>query len=208
MPSPSSRTGETLYSQLELNTGMADDERHSPTNVNLQVEAAQRQIEFLEQQRRELDAQKKELEEINEQKAEFTEQLNRIGLKLHNSIRRMEKELESMHQEEEDIVQTCNCFKMHIQVLSALHPQNWSREGLRERLTESLPKIERAENDYHEAYSHGAHFRHTSIFRRKKDGFFSMQSGGAGAQFFQGLMFHLPLACLMLLAWVIYSIFN
>ncbi|MCD7798211.1 MAG: hypothetical protein LUG84_02215 [Akkermansiaceae bacterium] len=209
MPSPVTRTGDSPYRQMELNPRLADNERHSPANVNLQVEAAQRQIEDLEQRRRELDAQKKELEKINEQKSEFTEQLNRVGLRLHNSVRRMEKELESIRQEQEDIIQTCKCFKMHIQILSALNPQNWSHEGLHERLIDALPKIERAENDYNEAYSHGAHFRHTSIFRKKREGrFSSMQSGGIGEQFIQGLAFHLPLACLLLLAWGVYSIFH
>ncbi len=196
------------YRQMELHPQIADGLQHSPANVTLQVEAAQRQIELLEQRQRELDAQKRELEEINEQKAEFSEHLNRVGLQLHNSIRRMEKELESIRQEQEDIVQTCQCFRMHIQVLSALQPQNWSKEGLRERLQESLPKLQRAENDYSEAFAHGSHFRHTAIFRKKNGSSFSRASNDLGQQFLQGLAFHLPLACLMLLAWGCYALFH
>lgn len=208
MPLSVNRSSDPPFRQMELNPQIADGLQHSPSNVSLQVEAAQRQIELLEQRQRELDAQKRELEEINEQKARFTDQLNSTGLKLHNSIRRMEKELESIRQEEEDILQACNCFRKHIQVLSALQPQNWSKDGLRERLAESLPKLQRAENDYSEAYAHGSHFRHTAIFKKKHGSFSSSTANGLGQQFLQGLAFHLPLACLLLLAWGVYALFH
>lgn len=202
------KSSDTPYRQMELNTQIADGLQHSPTNVTLQVEAAQRQIEMLEQRQRELDARKRELEVINAQKEEFSEHLNRIGLQLHNCVRRMEKELESIQREQEDIVQTCQCFRMHIQVLSALQPENWSKDGLRERLQESLPKLQRAENDYTEAFAHGSQFRHTVVFRKMGASPLSLTIGSLGRQFLQGLAFHLPLVCLLLAAWGAYSLLH
>lgn len=203
-----SKSSDPPYRQMELNPQMADGLQHSPANVTLQVEAAQRQIEMLEQRQRELDAQKRELEEINEQKQEFSEHLNRVGLQLHNCVRRMEKELESIQREQEDIVQTCQCFRMHIQVLSALQPKNWSKDGLRERLQESRPKLERAENDYAEAFAHGSQFRHTAVFRNMGSSPLALTAGNLGRQFLQGLAFHLPLVCLLLAAWGVYSLLH
>ena len=56
-------------------------------------------MEFYEAQRAQWEAQRRELEESNEKKALFNESLNEVGMKLHNAIRRLEKELESMERE-------------------------------------------------------------------------------------------------------------
>ncbi len=202
MASSPSRQPEPQYRQMELNPQAADGDIHTPAIVNRQVAAAARHIELLE-------AQKRALEEVNQQKDSFLADLNETGLKLHTTIRRMDKELESMQKEQREIQDACECFRKHIQILSALNPQHWANDTLQERLRDAIPKLERAENDYREALAHGRRFRHTDILRKIKridDSPFSRDQ--LGQHFLDGIAFHLPLALFLLIAWFLYLIFR
>ena len=198
---------EPTYRQMELNPHTADGEMHSPERVRMRVEQARQQAEYYEQQRVQLETQRRELELSNEQKAMFSANLNEVGMKLHNSVRRLERELESMEREQHEVERVSECFKRHLQILSALQPQNWSTEGFQERLREALPKLDRAENDFEEAYSMADHFRHTDTFRHKpcsvekKEG---LSWALIREQLLKGLAFHLPLFLLMLVTWLVY----
>lgn len=191
------------YRQMELNPRMADGERHSPEQMRQQVEQARQQAEYYEAQRR-------ELEESTEKKVLFNESLNEIGMKLHNTVRRLEKELASMQREQEEIAQINACMRSHLQILSALQPQNWSPEGFHERLNEAIPRLERAINDFEEAYCRPSRYRHTDIFRYKP-GESGRQGIDWGAQFgkmAEGFFFHLPLFILLLITWGAYTLIS
>lgn len=198
--------GEPTYRQMELNPQAADGEMHSPERVRMRVEQARQQAEYYEQQRVQLETQRRELELSNEQKAMFSANLNEVGMKLHNAVRRLEQELESMDREQREVEQVTECFKRHLQILSALQPQNWSTEGFQDRLREALPKLDRAENDFEEAYSMGKTFRHTQTFHHKP-GATEREKLGWGAvkeYLVKGLAFHLPLFILLLITWLVY----
>jgi chromosome segregation ATPase len=181
---------------MELNPRIADGEMHSPEQMRQQVEQARQQAEYYEAQRR-------ELEESTERKSLFNDSLNEIGMKLHNAVRRLDKELDSMEREQSEIAQINECLKRHLQILSAMRPQSWSTEGFNERLNEALPKLDRAINDFEEAYTHPGRYRHTEIFRykpgvepRRGIDWPTLRSRAA-----QGLFFHLPLFLLLLITW-------
>lgn len=200
------RRAEENYRQMELNPHAADGEMHSPDQVRLRVEQARKQAEYFEQQRIHLETQRRELELSNEQKAMFSANLNEVGMKLHNAVRRLEQELESMDKEQREVESINECFKRHLQILSALQPQNWSTDGFQERLREALPKLDRAENDFEEAYSMGRRFRHTDTFQHKPG-----EQKEMGLTFkelrdhmVKGLAFHIPLFLLLLITWLIY----
>lgn len=199
---------EMPYRQMELNPHAADGEAHSPERVRLQVEQARQQAEFYEQQRAQWEAQRRELEQSNEQKALFNASLNEVGMKIHNAVRRLEKELESMDREQREIERVCECFKRHLQILSALQPQHWSTDGFQERLREALPKLDRAENDFNEAYVDGHKYLHTDTFLHKPG---EEEEKGLSwkvirEQMARGLAFHLPLFLLLLLTWLVYRL--
>ena len=158
------------------------------------MEQARQQAEFYEAQRAQWEAQRRELEESNEKKALFNDSLNEIGMKLHNAVRRLEKELESMDREQAEIEQVNECLKRHLQILSSMQPQTWSTEGFNERLNEAIPKLERAANDFEEAYAGapGAENRPQLDWDTLK------------TQLSQGFFFHLPLFILLLLTWGVY----
>ncbi|MCQ2372205.1 MAG: hypothetical protein MJ058_09185 [Akkermansia sp.] len=199
---------ERPYRQMELNPKTADGEMHSPEQVQEEMEKARQQVEYLESQKAQWEQQRRQLMQNNEQKALFTEGLNEIGLKIHNAVRRLEKEMESMDREQQEMEQAHECLKRHLQILSALQPANWSNEGLQERMKEALPKLERAENDFNEVFTGGHKYVHTDIFRHKpgveeKPGF---NWAAARDELLRGLAFHLPLFLLLLATWIIYQI--
>lgn len=191
------------YRQMELNPRMADGEMHSPEQMRQQVEQARQQVEFFEAQRVQWEAQSRELEANTQKKLLFNDTLNEIGMKLHNAIRRIDKELESMQREQAEIEQINECLKRHLQILSALKPENWSTEGFSSRLQEAMPKLDRAINDFEEAYTGPGRYRHTDIFRHKP-GVEERQGidwRGIRKQLVKGFYFHLPLFLLLLITW-------
>ncbi len=207
MPLGDSRQ-ETNYRQMELNPQMADAPSHSPENARRQVEQARQQVEFYEQQRAQWEAQQRTLEQNSEQRALFDASLNEVGMKLHNAVGRLDRELESLTREEKELAQITDCLKRHLQILSSLQPRNWSPEGFTERLREALPKLDRAENDFNEAYAIGRQFRHTRVFRHKPG---EEREGGPswsrlGHEMARGLAFHLPLFLLLLASWGVYAL--
>lgn len=193
----------TPYRQMELNPRIADGDMHSPEMVRQQVEQARQQAEYYEAQRR-------ELEESNEKKVLFNDSLNEIGMKLHNAVRRLERELESMERETDEVAQVNECLKRHLQILSSLQPQQWSTEGFHERLREAMPKLERAANDFDEAYSGAPRYRHTDIFRYKPgiEERRGVDWAALRSQLAQGFFFHLPLFLLLLISWATYTLIS
>ncbi len=200
------KRSEEEYRQMELNPQTADGEMHSPERVKMRVEKARQQAEYYEQQRVQFENRQQELELSNAQKALFSANLNEVGMKLYNAVRRLEGELESMEKEQRDVKAVTECFKRHIQILSALQPHNWSTEGFEARLREALPKLDRAENDFDEAYAMGRRFRHTDTFRYKPGDDYSPRLSWRAIRdhLLKGLAFHLPLFFLILLTWLIY----
>ena len=199
------KRAEGNYRQMELNPQTADGEAHSPERVRMRVEQARQQAEFYEQQRVLLETQRKELELSNNQKALFNANLDEVGMRLHNAVRRIEQELESMEREQREVEGINECFKRHLQILSALQPQNWSTEGFQARLREALVKLDRAENDFDEAYSMGRRFRHTDVFRNKpgEEKTPGRRLKELGDMLLRGLAFHLPLFLLLLITWLV-----
>ena len=111
-----------------------------------------------------------------------------------------------MDREQREVERVAECFKRHLQILSALQPQNWSTEGFQDRLREALPKLDRAENDFEEAYNMGRRFIHTDTFRHKPGA--AERCGLSWAalkeQLAKGLAFHLPLFILLIITWRVY----
>ncbi len=194
------------YRQMELNPHAADDAMHSPERVREQVEKLRMQAELFEQQRLQSESQSRELEQSTMRKAHFNADLNELGQKIHNAVRRIERELESMSNEQQELEHVCDCFKRHLQILSALQPQMWPPEGVSDRLREAIPKLDRAENDFLEAYAMGRKYRHTDVMVHKpgevKESKLTWRK--LREEMAKGFFFHLPLFLLILISWATY----
>lgn len=194
------------YRQMELTPEGTDGSMHTPERILEQAERLRLQAERFEQQRLESESLSRELEESTIQKTRFNADLNEVGQRLHNAVRRLERELDSMEREAHEMEQVSECFKRHLQILSSLQPQHWAPESVKERLREALPKLDRADNDFNEAYACGKEYRHTAIFRHKPGEEVKQKFSMATIkeEMLKGLAFHLPLFMLILISWLIY----
>ncbi len=194
------------YHQMELDPKYGDGDLHRPANVDNQMEAAKAQAMFYEQQRRQWEEQRLELEQVNKKKAIFLAGLNEVGLNIHNAQRRLEQEMASMDREYHELETIRECFQQHLRVLSSLQPETWSTEGLNERLRDSLPKLDRAENDLNEAYFMGKKMRHTQVFQSKPgdDEKKGLDWRSIVGELARGFFFHLPLFWLILISWAVW----
>lgn len=189
------------YRQMELDSRAAGGEAHSPDQVRQQVEEARKQAEYFENQSRKLELS-------NEQKSKFNADLNDIGMRVHNAVQRLGRELESMKREQRELEIARNCLQEHLHVLSTLQPQSWGTNDVAQMLREALPKLDWAENDFNEVYAAAATFRHTDVLRHKpgeehREG---LTWCVLKEQMAKGLFFHLPLFLLLLATWLIYML--
>lgn len=196
------------YRQMELNPRAAGDTMLSPERAREQAEKLRQQAELLEQQRIQAEQQSRELEQNNIRKARFTDELNRTGTGIHNAVRRIERELESMSKEQQELELVCDCFKHHLQILSALQPERWPTESVSEHLREAQLTLERAENDFCEAYAYGSKYRHTDVLLNRPGETTETRPTWKNlkAEMARGLAFHLPLFVLILISWITYTL--
>lgn len=196
----------TSYRQMELGSGRGGMERLSPEQMRAQMEEARRQAEYYESQRVQWEKQQAELKENTEMRQDFLKALNDLGMRLHNATLRIGTELKSLDSERAAIGQIYSCLDRHLEILSSLQPQNCPPEQFPQLLAEALPKIERAENDFNEAYFGAENFRHTNILRDKPGEPHKSEFNWSilKVELAKGLAFHLPLFLLLLLTWLIY----
>lgn len=206
---PGDRTERTPYRQMELTPDSMDNFMHTPERMLEQAERLRQQAEIFEQQRMESETRSRELQESTMRKTSFNADLNELGQRIHNAVRRISRELDSMEREHQEMTQVCECFQRHLQILSGLQPQHWAPETVKERMREAIPKLDRAENDFHEAYACGREYRHTTVFFHKPGEEEPKEKFGAKVikeEMLRGLAFHLPLFILLLITWAIYTI--
>lgn len=196
------------YRQMELNPHAVNGSIHSPERVREQVEKLRQQAELFEQQRLQSESQSRELEQSSFRKARFNDDLNEVGTRIHNAVRRIERELESMNKEQHELELVCDCFKHHLQILSALQPEMWPPDSVTEHLQDAQPRLQRAYNDFEEAYAFGTKYRHTDVLQNKpgEEPVRRLTWKNLREEMARGLAFHLPLFVLILISWAIYQL--
>lgn len=203
------QTARSPYRQMELTPDSTDSFMHTPERMMEQAERLRQQAELFEQQRMESETRSRELEENTLRKTNFNADLNEVGQRIHNAVRRISRDMDSMEREHQEMAQVCECFQRHLQILSSLQPQQWAPETVKERLREALPKLDRADNDFHEAYACGREYKHTNVFHTKPGEEEPKEQFGMKhikEEMLRGLAFHLPLFLLLLITWGIYTL--
>lgn len=202
-------TAHSSYRQPEHIQDVPDRFMHTPERMMEQAERLRQQAEIFEQQRLESESLSRELQENTMRKTHFNSDLNEVGQRLHNALRRIAREMDSMNREHDEMQQVCECFQRHLQILSSLQPQQWAPETVKERLREAIPKLNRADNDFHEAYTCGREYKHTAIFHNKPGEEEEKEQFGMKSireELLRGLAFHLPLFLLLLITWGVYTL--
>lgn len=202
-------TARGQYRQMEQRQEVPDNFMHTPERMMEQAERLRQQAEIYEQQRLESESLSRELQESTLQKTHFNSDLNEVGQRIHNALRRISREMDSIEREHEEMGQVCECFQRHLQILSSMQPQQWAPETVKERLREAIPKLDRADNDFNEAYACGKKYKHTTIFHSKPGEEEQKEQFGMKAireELLRGLAFHLPLFLLLLITWGVYAL--
>ena len=172
------------------------------------LKAAEEELERIQGQREELARKKQELEELTARKRTFLSQQAELSEKLNSAITLINRELEEVRQEADDLEQCRVCFASHLDKLQKINPESWNRENLAERLERSNMTLDIAVDEYDQAAAHfensrcGAIFGRTSTRKRAR-----AQAAGSSEfihQLRNGLAFNLPVCMLGGIALLIY----
>ncbi|MCX6879745.1 MAG: hypothetical protein NTW21_38965 [Verrucomicrobia bacterium] len=208
MPAPGEHTHHIKIrtTQMEMPT--------RPTSSPLEdydhkLKVAQDELERIQIQRVELERKKQELEELTARKRAFMSQQVELSEKLISAVTMIERELNEIRQESEDLEQCRVCFASHLDKLQKINPENWTRDNLSEKLERATMAVDIAVDEYDQAASHFEASRSGAIFGRAstKRGRSRTRSSN-GSEFRHnlrnGLAFNLPLCVLGGAALVIY----
>lgn len=172
------------------------------------LKAAQEELERIQSQKEELARKKQELEELTARKRTFLSQQSELFEKFTSAVTLINRELEEIRQEAEDLEQCRACFAAHLDKIQKINPDSWNRDNLAERLERANMIIDIAVDEYDQAAAHFEHSRCGSIFGRASSGKRAKARMAGGGEFMQnlrnGLAFNLPVCLLGGLALVIY----
>lgn len=168
----------------------------------------QEELERIQQQREELERKKTELEELTIRKRSFVSQQVELTEKLSSAITLIDRELQEMHNEADDLEQCRTCFAGHLDKIQKLNPDNWTRENTSEKLERASISIDLAADEYDQAASHFEGTRSGAIFGRASKRSRSSARGNTSGEFItnlrNGFAFNLPILVLGGLGLVVY----
>lgn len=193
--------------QMEMPTRAAvaadDDYDHK-------LKAAEQELERIQSEREELARKKQELEELTARKRSFLSQQSELFEKLTSAVTLINRELEAIRQDAEDLEQCRVCFAAHLDKIQKINPESWTRDNLSERLERANIVVEIATDEYDQAAAHFENTRCGGIFgrtsSRKRPAAKSTGTGEFLQNLRNGLAFNLPLCALGTLALVVYLI--
>jgi DNA repair exonuclease SbcCD ATPase subunit len=156
----------------------------------------------------ELARKKQELEELTSRKRAFLSQQVELTEKLTAAITLIERGLNEIHEEAEDLEQCRACFSSHLDKIQKINPENWTRDNLPEKLDRATVSIDLAADEYDQAAAHFEGSRSGAIFgrasKRSRTNTKSKESGEFVSNLRNGLAFNLPILVLGGAALVIY----
>lgn len=177
-------------------------------DVDQKLRVAQEELERIQIRKEELARKKEELEELHGRKRVFIAQQAELFEKLNSAVTLIDRELEVVYQEKEDLEQCRSCFGAHLDKIQKINPESWTSEMLADRLQRADVLIDLAVDEYDQAATHFESSRCGGIFGRvngRKRA--KRQTPGSGEfvnQLRNGLAFNLPLCLLGSAALIVY----
>jgi len=191
--------------QLEMSARPGSE---SGDDYDHKLKAAEEELERIQCQREELARKKQELEELTARKRTFLSQQAELSEKLTSAVTLIDRELQEVRQEADDLEQCRVCFASHLDKLQKINPENWNRENLAERLERSNMTLDIAVDEYDQAAAHFEHSRCGAIFgrasARKRAKTHAAQSSDFMLNLRNGLAFNLPVCVLGGIALIVY----
>jgi chromosome segregation ATPase len=178
-------------------------------DYDYKLKAAEEELERIQSQREELARKKQELEELTARKRTFLSQQAELSEKLTSAITLIDRELQEVRQEADDLEQCRVCFASHLDKLQKINPESWTCENLAERLERSNMSLDIAVDEYDQAATHFENSRCGAIFGRVSTRKRAKAHAAAGTTEFMnnlrnGLAFNLPVYTLGGIALLVY----
>ena len=171
---------------------------------------AQDELDRIQLQREELERKKNELEELTTRKRNFLSQQVELSEKLSSSLTMIDRELFEMRKESEELEQCRVAFAAHLDKISKINPESWTRDNLSDKLERSSMAIDIASDEYDQAASYFENSRSGAIFgKSSKRGRTNSRSSGGGdfmLNLRNGFAFNLPVVVLGTLALLVYLV--
>jgi hypothetical protein len=206
MPSPNEYTHpiNVRSRQLDMPTrGVYQDDYDD------KIKSAQLELERIQEEREELERKKRELEELTSRKRAFLSQQVELTEKLSSAITLIDRELNELREETDQIEQCRACFAEHLDKIQKHDPEKWTRDNLHERLEKATAVTDMAADEYDQAAAYFEGTRAGGIFGRpSKAGRRKPKSQKNESEFLQqllnGFAFNLPIILLGAAGLVVY----
>ncbi|MEI8039081.1 MAG: hypothetical protein WCJ14_11890 [Verrucomicrobiota bacterium] len=183
--------------QMEMHS---TDRSDRTEDYDRKLRDAQDELERIQEQREELERKKLELEELTTRKHEFVSQQLELTEKFMSAVTLIDRTLQELHGESEDIEQCRACFAAHLDKIQKFNPDNWTRDNLSEKLERATATIDLAEDEFEQAAAHFEGTRSGAIFGHASKRGRTRKSPGATTEWMtnlrNGLFFHLPMLVL------------
>lgn len=173
------------------------------------IKSAQLELERIQEEREELERKKRELEELTSRKRAFLSQQVELTEKLSSAITLIDRELNELREETDQIEQCRACFAEHLDKIQKHDPEKWTRDNLHERLEKATAVTDMAADEYDQAAAYFEGTRAGGIFGRpSKGGRRKPKSQKNESEFLQqllnGFAFNLPIILLGAAGLVVY----
>ena len=156
-------------------------------DYDYKLKATQDELERIQIQRKEIERKKLEHEELNARKLTFLSQQAETAEKLTSAVTLIERELVDIRQDTDDLEQCRICFASHLDKLDKIHPENWTRDNLLEKLERSTKVVDMAMDEYDQAAAHFDGGRSGAIFGRVSKRGRGKSQAGKNSEFLQHL---------------------
>jgi chromosome segregation ATPase len=175
------------------------------------IKSAQLELERIQEEREELERKKRELEELTSRKRAFLSQQVELTEKLSAAITLIDRELNELREETDQIEQCRACFAEHFDKIQKHDPEKWTRDNLPERLEKATAVTDMAADEYDQAAAYFEGTRAGGIFGRpSKGGRRKPKSQKSQSEFLEqlvnGFAFNLPIIVLGAAGLVVYFI--
>jgi hypothetical protein len=126
----------------------ADSMSLAPEVLAERVQTTQNRLSQLRAEEEALLREKQQFEELSRKQQQFMQGRSEMAEKLSRSIAMLDRETYEAQKRVEQLLVIKDTFHQHLDLVDALHPEQWNSRDLPQELTRALGMIEDAREDY------------------------------------------------------------
>lgn len=208
MATPTEHTQQLRVRTTQMEMPSSASHGRGADDYDRKLRDTQEELERNRMQLEELARKKQELEELTLRKRNFLSQQVELSEKLNTAITLIERSLNELRDEAQDLEECRSCFSVHLDKIQKINPESWSRETMVDKLDRATVTIDLAADEYDQAAAHFEGSRSGAVFGRasKRPGAHNRrhETGEFARNLLNGLAFNLPLLVLGGIAVVVF----